>query len=305
MVKAAAIETSGLTKRYRRRGPVALDRVDLRVVEGEVLGFLGPNGAGKTTTIRLLLDLIRPTEGSVRLFGVEPRSGGPQLRRRLGYLPGELPFTGRQSSRELITFLGNLRGGVPAAAVDELAERFSLDLSKPIRSLSKGNKQKVAIVQAFMHSPELLVLDEPSSGLDPLLQREFLELVRERRDAGATVFMSSHILSEVESVADRIAVLREGRLVAVEDVAEARARAPRRIEVVFAEPVSKEQFAGIAGLSSIEVHGTVLRGVLLGEADALVKALAAYRVVSVVAEPPNLEDFFLGMYAEGGETNAA
>lgn len=300
-----AISASGLTKRYSRRGTLALDHIDLDVREGEVLGFLGPNGAGKTTTIRLLLDLIRPTEGAVRVLGVNPRSGGPALRRRLGYLPGELPFGGRQSALELLTFLGHLRGGVPGERITTLADRFGLDLSKPVRSLSKGNKQKVGIVQAFMHEPELLILDEPSSGLDPLLQREFMELVRERRTSGATVFMSSHILSEVEGVADRIAILRDGQLVAVEEVEDARARAPRRVEVVLSEPVRAEEFASVVGVRELRVDGNTMRCLLVGDVDLLVKALARHQVVSLVAEPPDLEDVFLGFYTKGGGHDVA
>jgi len=300
-----AVTATGLTKRYTRRGPLVLDHVDLQVQQGEILGFLGPNGSGKTTTIRLMLDLIRPTEGSVSLLGKDPRTAGSALRSRLGYLPGELPFGGGQSARELLTYLGNLRGGVPEARIAALADRFGLDLAKPVRALSKGNKQKVGIIQAFMHGPELLILDEPSSGLDPLLQREFANLVLERRESGATVFMSSHILSEVQDIADRIAILRDGRLVAVEDVEEARTRAPRRIEVRFSDPVNAEDFAPVAGLSELRVTDDVMRGRLTGEIDALVKALARYHVISVVAEEPDLEDVFLGYYTDGGSDDAS
>ena len=208
------IETNGLTKRYgKRRG---LDGLDLEVREGEVFGFLGPNGAGKTTTIRLLLDLIRPTSGTARVLGLDPRAGGKALRRRLGYLAGDFVVEANQSARELLTFLGNLRGGVAPERMDRLADRLDLDPHTRIRSLSKGNRQKVGLIQAFMHEPELLILDEPSSGLDPLVQQTFLELVREAKGNGQTVFMSSHVLSEVEQSADRVGIVRDGRLVAVE-----------------------------------------------------------------------------------------
>jgi len=189
------IETHGLTKYYDgNRGVVDLD---LTVEAGAVFGFLGPNGAGKSTTIRLLLDLIRPTRGSAEVLGQHPRQGGAELRRRVGYLPGDFTVDGGQSSRELLTHLGHLRGGVPRDRVDQLAERLDLDLGTRIRSLSKGNRQKVGVIQAFMHQPELLILDEPTSGLDPLLQQTFLEMAREAKAAGQTVFMSSHVLSEV------------------------------------------------------------------------------------------------------------
>lgn len=298
-MSVTVIETRGLAKRYGRRGALALDGVDLEVVEGEVFGFLGPNGAGKTTMIRLLLDLIRPTRGECRVFGSVPRTGGPELRRRVGYLPGELPFSGRQTSQELLTFLGNLRGGVAREQVQVLADRFVLDLSQPIRTLSKGNKQKLGIVQAFMHEPELMILDEPSSGLDPLLQREFLDLAREQRSHGRTIFMSSHILSEVQDIADRIGILREGRLLSIQDVAAARETAPRRVEIVFAEAVSVKAFASVPGIRDAKVDGRTLRCVIEGEADALVKAVSKYHVVSLVAEPPDLEEAFLSFYSEG------
>ncbi|HET8682181.1 MAG TPA: ABC transporter ATP-binding protein, partial [Micromonosporaceae bacterium] len=218
-----AIRTEGLVKTYgRNRGLAGLD---LAVRTGEVYGFLGPNGAGKTTTIRVLLDLIRPTAGQARVLGLDPRADGVALRRRLGYLAGDFLVNGRQSARELLTYLGNLRGGVPRSAIDALAERLDLDTTRQIAGLSRGNRQKVGLVQAFMHTPELLVLDEPTTGLDPLLQQEFVAMVREARAAGQTVFMSSHVMSEVQQTADRVGIIREGRLVAVEQVEQLRERA--------------------------------------------------------------------------------
>ncbi len=201
-----AIRTRALVKDY---GSVrALRGVDLEVEPGEVFGFLGPNGAGKSTTIRILLDPLRPTAGDVEVLGSPPVEGGAALRSRIGYLPGELNLAGRIDAGTMLRQLARLRGGRGADRIGPLAERFGLDLDRPIRGLSKGNKQKVGVVQAFMHEPELLVLDEPSSGLDPLLQREFLDLVLEARDRGATVFLSSHVLSEIEDVAGRVAIIR-------------------------------------------------------------------------------------------------
>ncbi len=292
------IETQGLYKRYGRRAPFALQNLDLSVERGQVFGFLGPNGAGKTTTIRLLLDLIRPTAGQIRIFGLDQRAKSLEIHKRVGYLPGELPFSGRDTVHDLLTFLANLRGGMYTRHIRALAERFDLDLTKPIRTLSKGNKQKLAIVQAFMHEPELLILDEPSSGLDPLLQREFLELVREVRAEGQTVFMSSHILGEVEEVADRIGILREGRLVAVEDVNVLRQRMVRRMEIVFESPVPEQAFAGVEGVRDLEIAGNTLRCVVEGKADTLIKAAARFSVVSVLSRPPDLEEAFLEYYAE-------
>src|SRR5690606_39814441 len=207
--------------------------VDLRVERGEVFGLIGPNGAGKTTTMRLLLDLLRPTGGSLRVLGVEPRAGGPGLRRRIGYLPGELRLAPRATGRELLGFYARLRGHVPPGQVQELADRLGADLDRRVGALSKGNRQKLGLVQTFMGAPDLLVLDEPSSGLDPLLQQEFLRLVREAREAGRTVFLSSHVLSEVQQVAGRVGLLAGGRLTHVESVAALRAAAPRRVRLTL------------------------------------------------------------------------
>jgi ABC-2 type transport system ATP-binding protein len=288
------IKTEALTKFYgRRRGLAGLD---LDVHAGEVYGFLGPNGAGKTTTIRILLDLLRPTSGTATLFGQPPRRGGPALRRRVGYLPGDFTVLGGQSGRELLTHLAYLRGGVPTQRIDALAGRLDLDLSARIGKLSKGNRQKVGVVQAFMHEPELLILDEPTSGLDPIIQQRFLELVAEARAAGQTVFMSSHVLSEVQQSADRVGIVREGKLVAVESVDELRQRAIRRVEIQFDEPVPAEAFRSVPELVDVRIEGTVLHGRLAGRADALVKAASRFGVASITVEEPDLEELFFVYY---------
>ena len=289
-----AITTEQLTKMYgRSRGLAGLD---LDVRPGEVYGFLGPNGAGKSTTIRLLLDLIRPTSGRASVLGTDPRTGGAALRRRIGYLAGDFLVDGRQTGHELLTYLGNLRGGVPNGRIDALASRLDLDLSRRIKSLSKGNRQKVGVVQAFMHSPELLILDEPTSGLDPFLQQEFVAMVREAKAAGQTVFMSSHVMSEVQQTADRVGIIREGRLVTVEQVEELRERAVRHVEIHFESPVDVAEFAGLPGVSDLRVDGALLRCRLSGRADALIKAAAAHTVVSLLSEEPDLEELFFGFY---------
>jgi ABC-2 type transport system ATP-binding protein len=299
----AAIATEALAKFYgRRRG---VDGLDLEVQPGETYGFLGPNGAGKTTTIRLLLDLIRPTRGSVSLLGQEPRRGGEALRRRVGYLPGDFVVDGDQSARELLTHLGHLRGRVPQEAIRRLADRFELDIGVRIGKLSKGNRQKVGIVQAFMHEPELLILDEPTSGLDPMMQQRFLELVRETTATGQTVFMSSHVLSEVQQSADRVGIVRDGRLVAVESVDALRQRSIRRVEIRFDEPVNAAAFEGLPDVTEVRVDGAVLRCRLSGRADALVKAAARYPVASLVVEEPDLEELFFSFYGDDGVTDAA
>jgi ABC-2 type transport system ATP-binding protein len=294
------IRTEALVKYYgRRRG---LDGLDLEVQPGEIFGFLGPNGAGKTTTIRILLDLIRPTSGSAELLGQHPREGGAELRRRVGYLPGDFTVDGGQSSRELLTHLGHLRGGVPRQRIEELAERLNLDLGTRIKSLSRGNRQKVGVVQAFMHQPELLILDEPTSGLDPLLQQTFLEMAREAKAAGQTVFMSSHVLSEVQQSADRVGIIREGRVIAVEAVEALRRHAVRRVEIHFDEPIDSAAFEGLPSVRDLRTEGSVLRCRLAGRADALVKMAARHGVESIVVAEPDLEELFFTYY-RGGDGN--
>jgi ABC-2 type transport system ATP-binding protein len=294
-VAEPAIRTDELVKTYGR-GSRGLAGLDLEVATGEVYGFLGPNGAGKSTTIRILLDLIRPTSGHVRVLGLDPRADGVALRSRVGYLAGDFVVDGRQTGRDLLTYLGHLRGRVPTARITELARRLDLDLDRRIRSLSKGNRQKVGVIQAFMHSPELLVLDEPTSGLDPFLQQEFVGLVQEARDGGATVFMSSHVMSEVQQTADRVGIIRDGRLITVERVEDLRERAVRTVSVVFAEPVAAADFTGVPGVSDVVVDGVTLRCRLDGRADDLVKAVARNTVISLLCEEPDLEEIFFSYY---------
>jgi ABC-2 type transport system ATP-binding protein len=301
-VTDVVIRTVGLVKDY---GSVrALAGVDLAVERGEIFGFLGPNGAGKSTTIRVLLDLLRPTAGRAEVFGSAPQEGGPALRARIGYLPGELAMTGRKTAGEHLDQLARLRRGAGQDRIRPLAERFGLDLDRPIRGLSKGNKQKVGVVQAFMHDPELLILDEPTSGLDPLLQREFLDLVIEARDRGATVFMSSHVLSEVQEVAERVAIIRAGEIVDTDDVQTLRDHAGQRVELRFAEPVDAARFTDLSEVEDVQLEpwsadgsaGSTLRCLLRGSPDALLKAAAAYRVLRWSAEDRELEDLFLDFY---------
>ena len=291
------IATDGLHKAYGQTQ--ALRGLDLQVRSGEVFGFLGPNGAGKTTTIRILLDVIRASAGSARVLRLDPRRDGLAVRRRVGYLPGDFVVDGRQSGEELLTYLGNLRGGVPRARIVSLAERLQLDLGPRIRTLSKGNRQKVGLIQAFMHSPELLILDEPTAGLDPFLQQEFAAMTREVVAEGRTVFMSSHVMSEVQKTSDRVGVIRDGVLVAVEDVDSLLDTSARHIEIVFAHHVAREEFAGLDGVSELRVDGPVLRCRFEGRADALVKAAAAHTVLSITSEEPDLEEVFFHRYASG------
>ncbi|GAA2900872.1 ABC transporter ATP-binding protein [Streptosporangium fragile] len=291
------MQTEGLTKFYgERRG---LEDLDLEIRPGEVFGYLGPNGAGKTTTIRLLLDIIRPTRGRMTVLGGNPRD--PGLRSRIGYLPGELALEGRERARDYLDFLGAVRGGVPRGRVETLAERLDADLSARMGKLSKGNKQKVGLIQAFMHEPEFLILDEPTSGLDPLVQQEFLAMVREVRASGRTVLMSSHVLAEVEDVSDRVGIVRGGRLVAVEDVAALREKAVRRVEFHFDAPVPRGAFENLPGVRDLRVEGAAVRCVIDGRPDALVKAAARFTVVHMVSAEPDLEEIFLTYYSEEEE----
>ncbi|WP_412539501.1 ABC transporter ATP-binding protein [Longispora sp. K20-0274] len=296
------LQLDGLAKTYgRRRGLVDLT---LDVQQGEIFGYLGPNGAGKSTTIRILLDLIRPTGGTARVLGLDPRADAVALHRRLGYLAGDFVVDGRQTVRECLTFLASLRGDGAHARIPALADRLDLDLTARIHSLSKGNRQKVGLVQAFMHAPELLILDEPTSGLDPLVQRTFLELVTEARDNGQTVFMSSHIMSEVQAVADRVGILREGRLVALDRVESLRERAVRRVSLTFDAPVDPAEF-DLPGVTDLAVDGNTLTCRVAGSPDPLVKAAARHTVTGLLSEEPDLEELFLTYYQHEGSGHVA
>lgn len=292
----AVIETEHLVKNYgKSRGLAGLD---MTVEAGEVYGFLGPNGAGKSTAIRLMLDVIRPTSGHATVLGLDPRKNGVELRKRIGYLPGDFLVNTRQTGRQLLDHLMALRGGSGEPEATNLAERLELDLTRPIRSLSKGNRQKLGLVQAFMHQPELLILDEPTSGLDPLIQREFHDMVSISKAAGQTIFMSSHVLSEVEAIVERVGIIREGRMVAVERVESLRERSVRKIEVVFDQPVAASDFQHLSAVSDLWVEDATLRCRLAGSADEFIKALAHHPVVSILSEEPDLEEVFFDFYTK-------
>jgi ABC-2 type transport system ATP-binding protein len=295
---APAIETQDLEKTYAG-GVRALADLDLQVEQGEVFGYLGPNGAGKSTTIRLLLDLIRPTAGRASVLGLNPRRDGVEAQRRIGYLPGDLRLSDRMTAREQLDSLARLRGGVDFELRNRLCERFALVLDRPIRHLSKGNRQKVGLVQAFMHRPELVVLDEPSGGLDPLLQAELRSLLRETAAEGRTVFLSSHSLDEVQHVADRVGIIREGRLADVDAVERLRERALRHVTIVFAQAVDATRFAALDGVHVENADGKVVRLAAPEPAmDAVVKEAATHQVVDLISQPADLEEIFLELYRE-------
>jgi ABC-2 type transport system ATP-binding protein len=290
-----ALSIQNLHKSYGRVH--ALRGLDLQVGHGEIFGFLGPNGAGKTTTIRCLLDLIRPDSGTVRVLGLDPQAQPVPVKARCGYLPGELALQDNTSVEGLLRYLERLRGGrVDWTHVRELARRLDLELKRPLKNLSKGNKQKVGVVQALMHRPELLLLDEPTAGLDPLMQQEVLDLLREAKAGGATVFFSSHIISEVEEVAERVGIIREGRIVEVAEVATLVHRALRRVAVRFQETVDSSALAGLPGVTVLSAEPASVTLQVQGEMDTLVKALAAWPVSDLETVRPSLEEVFLAYY---------
>jgi ABC-2 type transport system ATP-binding protein len=295
MASSAVIETDRLTKRYDdARG---IEEISLSVSRGEVFGFLGPNGAGKTTTIRTLLDLLHPTSGSARLFGLDSRRDSLAIRARLGNLPGEFACDPRRTGRELVALFAAVRGLPDLGRAEELAERFHADLDRPVGHLSRGNRQKIGLVQALFHSPELLILDEPTGGLDPLMQEEFHKVVAEERERGTTVLLSSHDLDEVELLCDRVAIIREGRLIAVEHVAVLTQRRYRHVTVLFAEPADVAGLGALAGVRDLETDGCRAHfGVEAGSLDAVVKALARHEIVDLELAHPSLEEIFLTYY---------
>jgi len=291
------IKTRRLTKKFGRH--LALSELDLDVPTGVVFGYLGPNGAGKTTTIRLLAGLIRPTAGSAMVFGFDAADQYDALQRRIGYLPGDFAAYPDLTGAQYLRYLGALRGGVDRSAVELLAKRFDLDLGLRIGSLSRGNKQKIGLVQAFMHEPDLLILDEPTSGLDPIMQREFLALLRETRAAGRTVFLSSHILSEVEAIADTVAILRAGRLVTTQSVEALKARARRRLELTFAGAVPLDRIQRVPGVEDVSADGRTAHVVVTGSTAELVRTVAPYDVTNLVSHEADLEAVFLDYYVSG------
>jgi ABC-2 type transport system ATP-binding protein len=293
------IKTSRLSKDYGSgRGLFALD---LEVSRGEVFGFLGPNGAGKSTTMRLLLDLIRPTSGSARVLGLDVRGASVEIRRRIGFLPGDLALYPKLTGRVVLDYFAKLRGGVDPRVLDSLVERFDADLNRPIRQLSTGNRQKLGLIQAFMHEPELLILDEPIAGLDPLVQQSFHALLREVSAQSRTVFLSSHTLSEVERVTTRMAILRQGRLVVVDSLENLRKVAVQRLEIEFGEPVAAEEFRALPGVKEVQANGRTVTIGFEGSADAVVKAAAAHDVRAIHPREDDLEDIFLHYYQGAGE----
>ena len=293
---ASLIDVAGLTKHYgRKRGVIDLS---FQVTEGEVFGFLGPNGAGKTTTMRLLMALLFPDSGTARIARLDCWQRSIEVKRIVGYVPGELAFDPNLTGAQILAYFANLRGGVDRAYLDRLISRLDLDTGRRFRHYSHGNKQKVGLIQAFMHRPRLLVLDEPTSGLDPLNQYEFGQLVAETRADGRTVFLSSHILSEVESTCDRVGIIRDGRLVRIGGVSELKDIKHHEMDLTFRDAPPADAFRQLPGVERIEMlsDGRTLRLTIQGDLDALIKMAARYQVASLVSREPSLEDVFLRFY---------
>jgi ABC-2 type transport system ATP-binding protein len=296
----AIIEVAGLTKSYgSKRG---ITDVSFQVDEGEVFGFLGPNGAGKTTTIRLLMALLKADAGTARIAGMDVWEQSVAIKKLVGYSPGEPALDPNLTGGQILEYFGHLRGGVDQAFLKQLTQRLDLDPTRKFRQYSSGNKRKVVLIQAFMHRPRLLILDEPTNGLDPINQQEFARMVVEARAAGSTVFLSSHILSEVEQICDRVGIIREGQLVRVGGVAELKDIKRHEITITFADSVPVAAFKNLDDVEQVEAlaDGHTLRLSVSGSADAVIKAAAQHPVVTLTSHEPSLEDIFLRYYEGNG-----
>jgi ABC-2 type transport system ATP-binding protein len=301
MMMSLAIETEKLTKSYGRKAR-GIEGVDLAVEEGEVFGFLGPNGAGKTTTVRTLLGFLRPTGGRGEVFGFDIRKDSVEIRARVGNLPGEFALEDKMTGEGLLRFFARLRGVKDLGYARELAERLGAELHRPMRRLSRGNKQKIGLVQAMFHRPPLLILDEPTGGLDPLVQEEFLDIIEEVKAEGRTVFFSSHNLAEVERVCDRVGIIRGGKLVAVETTETLVDKSFRHVVLTFAEDVDPEPFEALSGVKDFRAGGNRLAFTLYDDLDEMVKLAAGHELVNMEYERPSLEEVFLTYYErENGE----
>ena len=298
MAESYVIQSENLTKVYgKHRG---IQNIDLVVREGEIFGFLGPNGAGKTTTIRILLDMLRATSGSASIFGMDTQKDSIAIRKRLGNLPGEVALYDSLRGNELLNLLGNFRGGNGTKRLKALAERFDLDLTRTIREYSKGMKQKLAIIQCFMHDPELFLLDEPTSGLDPLMQRQFYGLLKEEQDRGKTVFLSSHLLDEVERLCDRVGIVKEGRLVMDEQLSVLKSRKVRKLNLRFSEDAVIEDLR-LPGAELVYQGNREAEFIVTGEIRPLLEAVAALPIQDLSFPEPTLEEAFMEFYESPSE----
>jgi len=281
---------------YKSYGKVqAVKGISMHVEQGEIFGFLGPNGAGKTTTIRCMLDVIRPTSGTLRVLGLDAQRDKMELHQRIGYLPGDVRLPGQMTGKQVINYFSRLQGREPVL-LNDLVERFDVEMKRPLKSYSKGMRQKIGVVLAFMCDPQVLILDEPTSGLDPLLQRTFNEFLLEEQARGKTIFMSSHIMSDVEKVCQRVAVIRQGEIVTIEEVEKLRQKAGQRVIVEFGDAVDADEVARMPGVSMVTSHNSAYHFNVSGSMDALIKALSHHKVLRLQAEEAPLEEVFLKFY---------
>ncbi len=303
----AIIQTQALTKTYGEKSKkpfTALSNLDLTVQEGEIMGFLGPNGAGKTTTIRVLLDFIRPTSGHATIFGKDVREHSVEIHKRIGYLPGELNLWKNETALNTIRYIGKMRGGVDMNYVNELAEQLQFDVTKRIRNYSTGNKRKIGIILALMNRPDVLILDEPTAGLDPLMQQVFNKLMLEFKAEGKTVFLSSHVLGEVQEICDRVAILRHGKLETVETVQNLTHVDFRWITLTYREPVRiANELSAVKGVYDLSVNGNSVKFRMSGDFQPLLDVATRQYVVNMNIQEATLEEAFLAFYGDNGKSN--
>ena len=299
------IQTRELSKSYGQGDKPALSKLNLDVQPGEIFGYLGPNGAGKSTTIRILMDLIRPTSGEAKVFGLDARKDAVEIHKRVGFLPGEMNLWPNYTGAAVVRYFSSVHGNVDAAYVQQLTRRLELDLSIKVRQYSTGNKRKLGLLLALMHKPDLLILDEPSSGLDPLMQQVFNDLMREQRAAGRTVFLSSHVLNEVQAICDRVAILRGGVLQEVDRVDKLTHTDFRWVRLTFRAPMAPSKFEGIDGISDVETNGEQVKLRVVGDFDPVIRAIGPEYVIDMVIQEPSLEEIFLAFYGEKSPAVAA
>jgi ABC-2 type transport system ATP-binding protein len=289
------IQTMNLTKSYgKSRG---IKDVSITVNRGDIFGFLGPNGAGKSTTIRTLLDFIRPSAGSAAIFGMDCRKDSVAIRKHIGYIPGDFGLYGNMTGWKFLEYFGRIRGGYDASAAKAYAKKMDIKLDRRMKEYSRGMRQKVAIIQAFMNHPDLIIMDEPTNGLDPLVQQTFMDMLREEASHGTTIFMSSHVLSEVEKACNRVAIIKEGRIVAEEQVEALRQKSGKVLEVRFGEPLTREIFY-MPGISNVTRNNGSYRMNVTGNMEEILQAIAAYKIADINIHQMTLEDVFMHYYEE-------
>ncbi len=295
-ITKTVINIKGLTKFYKKN--LGISNVSFEVNEGEVFGYLGPNGAGKTTTIRVLMDFIRSDAGTATIFGLDSFKHSREIHEKIGYLPGELSLYHNLKIEEYLNYFGNLKKKLDWPFIKEMAERLNCNLDQQIKTLSSGNKQKVGLIQAFMHKPELIILDEPTKGLDPLMQQEFFNLVEDVKSEGRTILLSSHVLSEVERVCDRVGIIRKGKIIAIEDIADLHRRRLWEVVIHFNDHVSIDAFSSLKNLRKISLDHKILKCRVLGNMDELIKCAAKHNIKTLSSHQPSLEEIFIAFYGE-------